>query len=341
MMSCLCQSQKNFPEKDGEKMIKVDLITGILGSGKTTFIKLYAQYQKRLGRKIAIIENDFGAVNVDMMLLQELEDDSCQLEMIAGGGDPGCHKRRFKTKLITLGMQGFDRVIVEPSGIFDMDEFFDTLSEDPLDRWYEPGSVLTVVDGELENELSKQMEFLLGSEAACSGRVIISKLHGNISNAQICKITDHINRALENISCKRRIAADDVFAKDWSNLDDDDFALLENSGWRFEEYVKLYSSETIRSATHYIMHVRMPEAELVPTINDIIGDNACGKIYRIKGFMQGNNGWIELNATREKAVTSPIENGQEIFIVIGDDVNLSAVDKKFKAVNISGKYVSV
>lgn len=68
-------------------MIKVDLITGILGSGKTTFIKLYARYQKRIGRKIAIIENDFGAVNVDMMLLSELEDDNCRIEMIAGGGD--------------------------------------------------------------------------------------------------------------------------------------------------------------------------------------------------------------------------------------------------------------
>ena len=50
-------------------MIKIDLITGFLGSGKTTFIKKYASYLLKKGMNIGILENDFGAVNVDMMLL--------------------------------------------------------------------------------------------------------------------------------------------------------------------------------------------------------------------------------------------------------------------------------
>ncbi|HCY53745.1 MAG TPA: GTPase (G3E family), partial [Kandleria vitulina] len=64
-------------------MVKIDLITGFLGSGKTTFIKKYAKYLLEQGEKIAILENDYGAVNVDMMLLQELGD-QCELEMVAG-----------------------------------------------------------------------------------------------------------------------------------------------------------------------------------------------------------------------------------------------------------------
>ena len=54
-------------------MIKVDLITGFLGSGKSTFLKKYASYLIGKGEHICILENDFGAVNVDMMLLRELE----------------------------------------------------------------------------------------------------------------------------------------------------------------------------------------------------------------------------------------------------------------------------
>ena len=54
-------------------MVKIDLITGFLGAGKTTFIKEYASYLLRQGLNIGILENDFGAVNVDMMLLQELQ----------------------------------------------------------------------------------------------------------------------------------------------------------------------------------------------------------------------------------------------------------------------------
>ena len=51
-------------------MIKIDLITGFLGSGKTTFLKQYAKYLMAQGKNIGILENDFGAVNVDMLLLQ-------------------------------------------------------------------------------------------------------------------------------------------------------------------------------------------------------------------------------------------------------------------------------
>ena len=105
-------------------MIKIDLITGFLGSGKTTFIRKYVKHLTDKGLKIGILENDYGAVNVDAMLLQDILGDKCELEMVAGGCDADCHKRRFKTKLIAMGMQGFDRVLVEPSGVFDMDEFF-------------------------------------------------------------------------------------------------------------------------------------------------------------------------------------------------------------------------
>ena len=110
-------------------MIKIDLITGFLGAGKTTFIEKYARWLMAQGQKIGILENDYGAVNVDRLLLQDLEGPQCDLEMIAGGCDADCHRRRFRTKLIAMGMLGYDRVLVEPSGIYDVDEFFDALCE--------------------------------------------------------------------------------------------------------------------------------------------------------------------------------------------------------------------
>ena len=116
-----------------DTMTKIDLITGFLGSGKTTFLKRYAGWLLDQGQKIGIIENDFGAVNVDMLLLQDLEERGACTEMVVGG-DPDCYRRRFRTKLIALGMQGLDRVLIEPSGIYDADEFFDVLCDEPLSR---------------------------------------------------------------------------------------------------------------------------------------------------------------------------------------------------------------
>lgn len=77
-------------------MIIIDLITGFLGSGKTTFIKKYARYLMDQGLKIGILENDFGAVNVDMLLLQELLGEQCDLEMVSGGCDKDCHIRKIQ-----------------------------------------------------------------------------------------------------------------------------------------------------------------------------------------------------------------------------------------------------
>ena len=46
-------------------MVQVDLITGFLGAGKTTFLRRYAAYLTAQGHHVCILENDFGAVNVD------------------------------------------------------------------------------------------------------------------------------------------------------------------------------------------------------------------------------------------------------------------------------------
>ena len=115
-------------------MVQVDLITGFLGSGKTTFLRKYVQYLIQQGHNVCILENDFGAVNVDAMLLQDLIGARCDIETISGGCDCDTHQRRMRTKLISMAMRGFDRVVIEPSGIFDVDEFYDILRDEPLDR---------------------------------------------------------------------------------------------------------------------------------------------------------------------------------------------------------------
>ena len=97
-------------------MVQVDLITGFLGAGKTTFLRRYAAWWAGQGVKVCVLENDFGAVNVDAMLLQDLEARGVELETISGGCDCDTHQRRMRTKLISMAMRGFERVIVEPSG---------------------------------------------------------------------------------------------------------------------------------------------------------------------------------------------------------------------------------
>ena len=207
-------------------MVQVDLITGFLGSGKTTFLRRYVQYLVAQGHSVCILENDFGAVNVDAMLLQDLIGEHCDIETISGGCDCDTHQRRMRTKLISMAMRGFDRVVIEPSGIFDVDEFYDILRDEPLDRWYTLGSVIAIVDAKLENELSPQADYLLASEAASAGLVVMSRTQ-LAAPGEAEAVIDHLNRALAGCHCARRFGADDVLCRDWNALTTADFARVD------------------------------------------------------------------------------------------------------------------
>ena len=56
------------------------------------------------GHHVCILENDFGAVNVDAMLVQDLLGERCEIETISGGCDCDTHQRRMRTKLISMAM---------------------------------------------------------------------------------------------------------------------------------------------------------------------------------------------------------------------------------------------
>lgn len=309
-------------------MIKVDLITGFLGSGKTTFMKKYAQYLLSKGQRIGILENDYGAVNVDMLLLRELEGENCGLDMVAGACDADCHKRRFKTKLIALGMSGYDRVLIEPSGVFDIDEFFDSLYEEPLDRWYEIGSVIAVVDANLEDGLSQSADYLLASQAANAGKIVLSKTQ-LASNEEKENTISHIERALRESRCTRQIRGD-IIAKDWEDFTDGDYETIENAGYVSESFIKRGSTDDSGFQTLYFMNEPISPDKIKAQAQALFDDPGCGNVFRVKGFLRCGEGWLELNATRQSMELKPIAHGQEILIVIGEGLNEAEIRGVFE-----------
>lgn len=300
-------------------MIKVDLVTGFLGSGKTTFLKLYAKHFMDKGLRIGILENDYGAVNVDMLLLNELRGDNCELEMVAGGCDADCHRRRFKTKLIAMAMSGYDRVIIEPSGIFDVDEFFDVLHEEPLDRFYEIGNVITIVNAKLEDELSTDSDFYLASQIANAGMIVLSRTQLT-AGIQIEKTKAHLKRAAEN--CQLKIDIDKLcYTKPWDDLTEDDFAILTNCSYATRSYIKRRTTDDSGYKTVYFLELPMKMSAIKAKINTLMSDEAFGTIHRAKGFFIDKGIWYQFNATHDDFELTEMPVGQEVFIVIGENLN--------------------
>ena len=308
-------------------MVQVDLITGFLGSGKTTFIKKYAQYLIDQGLNIAILENDFGAINVDMMVLEDALGDKCELEMVTGGGDLDCHRRRFKTKLISMGMRGFDRILVEPSGIYDVDEFFDVLHEEPLDNWYEVGNVIALVNSKLENSLSKQSNYLLGCQVANAGKIVLSR-ESEASEEEINNTIEHLNETMKLIHCERTFTKDECL--NLETLDTQDYQSILHSGYSVEGFVKMFFKKEEAFSTMFFMNQPITKEHLIEATKAIFEDETCGRVFRIKGFILEDGQWIELNATKDQTTIEPIAKGQEIIIVIGEALNQDKIQEYIK-----------
>lgn len=304
-------------------MITIDLITGFLGSGKTTFIEKYARWLVAKGERVCILENDYGAINIDRVLLQDLLGPNCELEMVVGGDGAEAHQRRFRTKLISMAMLGYTRVLVEPSGIYDIDEFFDTLYEEPLDRWYEVGSVLAIVDARLDPGLSPASRYLLATEAAGAGKIILSKLSEDTQNDTIAQTLAILNQAMEEVQCTRRFAYPaDVLAKPWDQLEDTDFQMLEAAGYRHVSFLKKAIAEEDAYQSLFYMHYETTPEDLQARVLRLLADPAAGHVLRIKGFSSG----LELNVTKDERHFRPLSvPTEDVIIVIGEGLRKDIV----------------
>ncbi|MCR5543206.1 MAG: GTPase (G3E family) [Eubacterium sp.] len=328
---------------------KVDLITGFLGSGKTTFITEYATYLTEKGLNVGIIVNDYGAINVDRLLLEEVLGDRCHLEMVIGG-DPDCARRRLKTKLIAMAMDRYDHVIVEPSGIFDVDDFFDLLFEEPLERWYEIGNVFSIVDAQLDKTMSDEARYILASQLSKAGCVLLSKFSeaseesDNIKagwsgydtcGEEVRGLIEYLNDCLEQFKCNRRI--NDIYLWRKDSISEQDFEKMSSAGYRSGEMLKLPVSEDNSFDSIFFFHVETEHErdKIISVIKGIFEDEKAGNVIRLKGFIklppeEGENSeakWLEVNATKTAVYINPISVGQDLFIVIGENLDRKVIGK--------------
>ena len=132
-----------------ENMVPVTILTGFLGSGKTTLINRILKEQH--GHRIAVIENEFGEAGVDGDIL--LKDTSEQIiEM--NNGCVCCTVRGDLIRILGDLRQrrdartlDFDRVIIETTGMADPGPVAQTFFIDgEIGNYYLVDSVITLVD---------------------------------------------------------------------------------------------------------------------------------------------------------------------------------------------------
>ena len=95
-------------------MLKIDIISGFLGAGKTTFIRRLLE-SKLKDEKVVLIENEYGEVSVDTDILQDTKIEIRELSQ----GCICCSLVGDFSKALSelINKYNPDRVIIEPSGV--------------------------------------------------------------------------------------------------------------------------------------------------------------------------------------------------------------------------------
>ena len=64
-------------------------------------------------------------------------------------------------------------------------------------------------------------------------------------------------------------------------------------------------------------------------------DQECGHVMRVKGFYQKEKHWYEINITQEDTSIQEINQGQDVIIVIGEELNKNKILLKLISKNLS------
>ena len=124
-------------------MTKIDIISGFLGAGKTTFIKKMLEEVFK-GEKIVLIENEFGEIGIDGGFLK---DSGIEISELNSGciccslvGDFGRNLREVIERFHP------DRILIEPSGVGKLSDVMKSVTDVEAEQDVKLNGLITVVN---------------------------------------------------------------------------------------------------------------------------------------------------------------------------------------------------
>ncbi|HEY9262514.1 GTP-binding protein [Chitinophaga sp.] len=156
----------------GDRPIKVYILTGFLGAGKTTILNsLLSQFT---GYRNVVIENEFGKVNIDATLIAEKIDQLYELTS-------GCICCSLDNDLMEV-LGGIlrqehrpDHVFIETTGIADVGNIVGMFHTPDVKRHYTLVSTICITDAENVFERLQQVPET-GKQISCADVIIINKI---------------------------------------------------------------------------------------------------------------------------------------------------------------------
>ena len=160
-------------EKEGKnKMTKIDIISGFLGAGKTTFIKKLLE-EAIAGEQVVLIENEFGEIGIDGGFLK---DSGIEIREMNSGCICCSLVGDFGTSLAeVLTQYKPERIIIEPSGVGKLSDVMKAVIDVSADMDVELNSAVTIVDAAKCKMYMKNFGEFFNNQIENAGTIVLSR----------------------------------------------------------------------------------------------------------------------------------------------------------------------
>ena len=288
--------------------MKILLVSGFLGAGKTTFIKELA---KNINLEFVVLENEYADIGVDKDFLDEKNLNVWEMS-------EGCiccsMKGDFKSSIKRIYSEiNPEYLVVEPTGVGMLSSIIENIRE-INNNDIEILSPITLIDITSFSEHLETFNNFFTDNLKNTGKVILTKLE-NSNYFEIENIKNEILKINNNLE----ILTDDYrnFQKEWFanllNKSIDNKIIDKNFSLKTHINLRTFSKENVNLKT-------MDELGLL--LNRLVNGD-FGKIYRAKGIVKIDGYWGKFNLVYKNFEMEPISDAKTTkIVIIGNNLDI-------------------
>ena len=298
--------------------MKIILITGFLGAGKTRFIKTLVE---KTTKSIVVLENEFGDLNLDSGYLKnniKNDQDDIKVWELTNGCICCSTNLDFTHSILTIANTiNPEFLIIEPSGVAKVKNIMEKIKAISYER-IELGLPILIIDSKnLDNILNNYSEYL-DDELKYNGLVAVSKSE-SMTDQQFLKIKSELN--INNKS---------VFPlAHYSKWEDDIWEYIFNTSGTIEKIgnelslrLKVNKNKIEKKLDQYtIENIQINSLDKLSYLLLYLMSKRLGNIERVKGYLtiKNNNYKFDLVGTNYEITGSEETFGNNV-VIIGTDL---------------------